>query len=63
MAGKKLVFQMVNAKLGNQAPRWTELEVENATCPKCHMLMAVGLTREGAIYGFCYHCQQYFTGE
>jgi tRNA(Ile2) C34 agmatinyltransferase TiaS len=41
-------------------PRWSEVEVENATCPKCGQTMVVIIG--DVLYGFCSRCRKYYIG-
>lgn len=62
---KKLQFTIQNNGNGQVAPRWREVEVENAECPNCHQIMTVVIPggEMQFIYAFCSRCQKYFLGE
>jgi ssDNA-binding Zn-finger/Zn-ribbon topoisomerase 1 len=43
-----------------RTPKWKEVEVENATCPKCGQQMTVIIG--DMLYAHCARCQKYFVG-
>jgi len=42
-------------------PRWRNVEVQNASCPKCGKIMAVVVG--DAIYGCCLQCECYYIAD
>jgi ssDNA-binding Zn-finger/Zn-ribbon topoisomerase 1 len=60
---KTLSFMVKNDANEPTAPRWKEVEVENANCPRCGQTMLVILGAKGILYAYCFECKKYHLAD
>ena len=60
---KTLSFMVKNDANEPTGPRWKEVEVENANCPRCRQQMLVILGHNGMLYAYCFKCKKYYLAD
>jgi ssDNA-binding Zn-finger/Zn-ribbon topoisomerase 1 len=60
MNTETLSFEVHKNENETTAPRWKEVKVENADCPRCGEVMVVVLGNQGILYAYCLKCVKYY---